>query len=273
MNCQEALNLLYDIIDKEASEIDIGQVKEHLSHCHDCSGIYRLERSVNELIRERLKHQETTPRLDSLKSRILSELDEIDRANRPFDQTKKKQSEATPQPAFRLGLILTIAACVIVVLGAFLIGKNVFSDHAAYLPLEQAHWAAVENLESHRNDAVTAAALSNVQQSLSYDLVDRVRSFVLVGGSIDTIDDIPLAHFVYHNDNRVVSVFVIDAALITLPDDLIETLVSRNGVQFYDHHCRGCRLVYHRVGNALIVTATAQPDIELLEFVPDRNPV
>ena len=273
MNCQEALNLIYDIIDKEASEIDIRQVEEHLSHCHDCSGVYRVERSVNELIRERLKHQEATPRLDSLKSKILSELDEIDRANRPFDQTKKKQSEVTPLRAFRLGRTLAIAASVIVVLGAFFIGKNIFHDHVAYLPLEQAHWAAADNLNTYRNDAVTATALSNVQQALSYDLVDRVNSFVLVGGSIDTIDDIPLAHFVYHNDNRIVSVFVIDAALITLPDDLMETLVSRNGLQFYDHNCRGCRLVYHRVGNALIVTATTQPDIELLEFVPDRNPV
>lgn len=273
MNCQEALNLLYDIIDKEASEIDIRQVEEHLSHCHDCSGIYRVERSVNELIRERLRHEEASPRLESLKSRILTELDEIDCANTPFDQSKKKRSEVTPLRAFRLGRTLAIAAAVIVVFGAFFVGKSVFSDHAAYLPLEQAHWAVADNLDTYRNDAVTATTLSSVQQALSYDLVDRVNSFTLVGGNTETINDIPLAHFVYHNDNRVVSVFVIDAALITLPDDLIETLVSRNGVQFYDHHCRGCRLVYHRVGNALIVTATTQPDVELLEFVPDRNPV
>ena len=32
MNCQEALDLLYDIIDKEASEIDTQEVKRHLDH-------------------------------------------------------------------------------------------------------------------------------------------------------------------------------------------------------------------------------------------------
>lgn len=273
MNCQEALNLLYDIIDREASEIDIKQVEEHLGHCHDCSGVYRLEHSVNELIRERLTHQEATPRLDSLKSKILLELDAIDCANRPPEPVKKKFSEATARPTFLLGRTLAIAASVIVVLGAIFLGKSVFSDHAAYLPLEQANWADAENLDSHRNDAVTAATLAGVQQTLSYDLVDRVNSFTLVGGHTETIDNIPLAHFVYHNENRIVSVFVIDAALMSLPDDLLETLVTRNGIEFYDHNCRGCRLVYHRVGEALIVTATTQRDIDLLDFVPDRGPV
>jgi anti-sigma factor (TIGR02949 family) len=273
MNCQEALNLLYDIIDKEASEIDIRQVEEHLSHCHDCSGIYRLERSVNELIRERLKHEQVTPRLDTLKSKVLSELDAIDCANRPPEQLKKKLPETTAPPAFPLGRILTIAASVIVVLGAIFVVKKIFSDHAAYLSLEEAHWAAVDNLSTYRNDAVTASTLVSTQQALSYDLVDHVNSFTLVGGHAETIDNIPLTHFVYHNENRVVSVFVIDANLLTLPDDLLETLVMHDGIEFYDHNCRGCRLVYHRVGNALIVTATTHRDIELLDFVPDRNPV
>jgi len=273
MNCQEALNLLYDIIDREASEIDIKQVEEHLSHCHDCTGVYRFENSVNELIRERLKRQDVTPRLDSLKPKILSELDAIDCANRPPDPVKKKLPDAAVLPTFRLGRTLAVAASVIVVLGAIFVGKSVFSEHAAYLPLEQAHWTDSENLDSQRNDAVTAAALAGVRQTLSYDLVDRVNSFTLVGGHTETIDNIPLAHFIYHNENHIVSVFVIDAALMTLPDDLLETLVTRNGIDFYDHNCRGCRLVYHRVGNALIVTATTQRDIDLLDFVPDRNPV
>jgi anti-sigma factor (TIGR02949 family) len=83
MNCQEALSLLYDIIDREASEIDVREVEEHLRNCKDCSGVYRLERSVNELVQEKLSHQKATPRLDSLKAKVLSELDQIDCDNRP----------------------------------------------------------------------------------------------------------------------------------------------------------------------------------------------
>jgi hypothetical protein len=273
MNCQEALNLLYDIIDKEASEIDIRQVEEHLRHCHDCSGIYRVERSVNELIRERLAHQDVTPRLDSLRTKILSELDAIDCEAGASEPPKKKLSESPAPTGFGLGRIMAIAASVIVIVGAFIVGKTIFNDHQAYLPFEEAHWVAAENLDPYRDAAITTTALAATRQALAYDLVDQVGSFVLVGGHAESVDDVPVTHFVYHNETRVVSVFVIDAGLLTLPDDLLETLVVRNGIEFYDHNCRGCRLVYHRVGDALIVTATTEHDIELLDFVPDRNPV
>lgn len=78
MNCQEALNLLYDIIDDEASEIDVRGVEEHLSHCHDCAEVYKIERSVSGLIQERLRHKKPTPRFHALKSKVLRQLDEVD---------------------------------------------------------------------------------------------------------------------------------------------------------------------------------------------------
>ena len=78
MNCQEALSLLYDIIDSEASEIDINQVEKHLGNCHDCSGIYELEHSVNKLIQEKIANREPTPCLAKLKETILHQLNKID---------------------------------------------------------------------------------------------------------------------------------------------------------------------------------------------------
>ncbi|RKX23560.1 MAG: hypothetical protein DRP45_10300 [Candidatus Zixiibacteriota bacterium] len=81
MNCQEALSLLYDIIDKEASEIDVAQVQEHLNRCRDCAGIYKIEESISRLIQEKLKHKEPTPCFDVLKSNVLQQLDDIDAEN------------------------------------------------------------------------------------------------------------------------------------------------------------------------------------------------
>ena len=75
MNCQEALNLLYDIIDKEASEIDTEQVQEHLSRCRHCSEIYRVEKSVNALLRAKMQTSSPEKCVDALKSRVLGELD------------------------------------------------------------------------------------------------------------------------------------------------------------------------------------------------------
>lgn len=78
MNCQEALNLLHDVIDNEASEFDVQQIREHLKNCEDCDGVYRLEQAVDELLRARLENSEPSPQLSSLKAKVLSRLDEID---------------------------------------------------------------------------------------------------------------------------------------------------------------------------------------------------
>jgi len=43
MNCQEALSLLYDVIDKEASQIDIKEVQKHLDCCQDCLKRFQVE--------------------------------------------------------------------------------------------------------------------------------------------------------------------------------------------------------------------------------------
>ena len=78
MNCQEALNLLYDIIDKEASEIDTQQVQEHLSRCRHCSEIYKVEKSVNALLKAKMQASSPAPCVDALKLRVLNELDAVD---------------------------------------------------------------------------------------------------------------------------------------------------------------------------------------------------
>ena len=78
MNCQEALDLVYGIIDNEASEIDAQQVRDHLKSCKDCDGVYRVEQAVTELLRARLENQKANPQLASLKAKVLSRLDEID---------------------------------------------------------------------------------------------------------------------------------------------------------------------------------------------------
>ena len=74
MNCQEALDLLYDIIDKEASDIDTQQVQEHLNHCRDCFEKYKVEGAVHDFIKAKLDSDTPGPRLDTLKSRILTRL-------------------------------------------------------------------------------------------------------------------------------------------------------------------------------------------------------
>jgi anti-sigma factor (TIGR02949 family) len=275
MNCQEALSLLYDVIDKEASEIDAQQVAEHLRRCDDCAGKYHLEQSIHELLQAKLQNQDASPEIDSIKAKVLSQLDEIDRCNQARPGRSEKTAETEPGGSFRMGRLLAIAAAVIVTVTAGYFGLRAFDDHAVYIPMEQAHWDAEENTQAYASAVHTSLARSEVQEKLQFDIRPVVDEFNLVGGQLEKIDGHDVAHFVYRNENlnNVVSVFVIDAASMPLPDDLVATMVTRNGVDFYDHNCRGCRLVYHRTGNALVVTATTESSLDLLDFVPDRDPV
>ncbi len=78
MNCQEALSLLYDVIDREASEIDMAMVQEHLGRCKDCAGVYEVEEAISRLIVERARNSEPSEHAAALKAKVLLQLDQID---------------------------------------------------------------------------------------------------------------------------------------------------------------------------------------------------
>jgi anti-sigma factor (TIGR02949 family) len=273
MTCQEALNLLYDIIDKEASQIDIHQVKAHLANCRDCAGVYRVETAVNELVRERLNHPEQTPRLEVLKTRVLNQLDDIDRQMQTAPGGNPNSAGFALRSLPRPGRILAIAASVIIVLGAVYFGNEFLRHQQVYVPLEKCHCQMADNLHTYRDPSVAFAAASTVQDQMGYELEPRVFDLDLVGAQIDVVAGVEMAHFVYANEEVVVSVFVADASQFQIPDGLLESGIDRHNLTFYDHNCRGCRLVFHKIGNAVVITASTEREMELLDFVPGRGTI
>ena len=53
MTCEEALRKLYEVIDKEASEIDQREVKAHLEHCRSCMARYQFEEMFKTFVVEK----------------------------------------------------------------------------------------------------------------------------------------------------------------------------------------------------------------------------
>jgi anti-sigma factor (TIGR02949 family) len=259
MNCQDALDLLYDIIDREASEIDTQKVREHLENCRDCFEVYRLEQSVQEFINEKVKQAAPTPKAEHLKSKILERLDEIDGEN---------PSRRQPR-FFRLTTrTLVAAASLILLVGAGLLLAAFYRHAGTYIPLEKAHSSVSESLDTYSDPGATSRIISAVHQEHAYDLLPAVADFQLIGGHSEEIDGVQIAHFVYASDDKLVSVFVAPADEYDIPPDLLESGVERHSLTFFDHHCRGCRLVFHRVGSLIIITASTDRDVELLDFVP-----
>ncbi|HVP07694.1 MAG TPA: zf-HC2 domain-containing protein [Candidatus Acidoferrum sp.] len=263
MNCQEALNLLYDIIDKQASEIDTRQVKEHLEKCKHCAGVYKVESAVQDFISEKMSHRDATPKLESLKTKILDTLDTIDtEAGRPAKRRRPPFSSLT--------LTLAAAAFIVITIGAGLLLAGFYKHNQLFVPLEQAHWYAGKEMAEFQNSDETSKTLAHLASDLNYEPMSSVTGFTLVGGHTEKILGVEMTHLLYTAGDKNISVFVAPADRYQIPDDLKKEEVDRNNIRFFDHNCRGCRLVYHRIGNAIVITATTDRTVELLDFVPDH---
>ncbi len=260
MNCQEALKLLYEIVDKEASQIDTLEVQKHLDHCQDCLKKFQIEESLQALVKEKLKAVSDLPRIDHLKAKVLLQLEQLDCAQ--IETSQRSFPFKTPVVA------LAAAASVILLIGASFWGKGLYDHYTEYIPLERVHWAAADDIKGVSDQNGTQAALAGVGGDFNLTFLNDLKGLSLVGARIEEIKGQKVPHFVYNNGDQTVSVFVFASDKLTLPDDLLKTRVDVDGRCYFDHNCRGCRLVYHKEGNAMIITATTDHTFDLLDFNP-----
>jgi len=259
MNCQEALDLLYDIIDKEASDIDTQQVQTHLKKCRDCFEKYRLESSIHEFIHAKLRDDKPAASLERLQSKVSARLDQVDR----------EECGSKAGSPYRLAFITVAAAAMLVlVIGGAGIVSDYITHTNTYAPIEQAHFAMAESSSNTDSEFTAESTISLMVAQTGYELQLNVREFVLTGGKIEEILGVEMNHLVYTNGATTVSVFVAPADQFSIPDDLLETKTVRGDLELFDHNCPACRLVYHLTGSVVIVTATTDRSIELLDFIP-----
>lgn len=264
MNCQEALSLLYDILDKEADEIDVAEVKDHISRCSDCGNIYRLEEALQRFLDEKLTVQknDNPSGLENLKQRVATELDRQDRqavtkvARRPFDLAART---------------LALAASLVLLLTATFYLSGWYKHHRDYHALESIHEQAVLDLSGYANDNHTSTARAMLAEEFAYELRDAVGDYRLIGGEIVDIDDVSTCHFVYTSQDNVVSVFVCNCSARDIPEDAKSNGFKTADMVLYDLVCPGCRLCYHQLGRALIVTASSDTTVDLHQFIPGKS--
>jgi anti-sigma factor (TIGR02949 family) len=261
MNCQEALSLLYEVLDKEASQVDTQEIKQHLDRCHHCFERYQIEGALHEFVLERARSMPSPERLESLKSRILTTIDQI---------SETHTAPAKKKSANLIFVSLSVAASLFIVIGVYLLSSLLYRHHETYAPLENAHWSATESLKPGQMAVATNLAAS-VATDLRYQIEPAVGSFQLIGGKTETVEGVSTSHFLYQKGDEFVSVFVMAAGDYPIPEDLLKNKIEKNGFTLFDHNCRGCRLVYHVVGDALVVTATNERNIELLDFFPGHS--
>jgi mycothiol system anti-sigma-R factor len=67
INCQDCASALNSYIDRELSDDDIVQVRQHLDECGGCLHVYQFEESLRRLVRVRCQEQGAP---ESLRTRI-----------------------------------------------------------------------------------------------------------------------------------------------------------------------------------------------------------
>lgn len=259
MNCQEALNLLYDVIDKEASQIDVKEVQKHLDQCQDCLKKFQIEESLQAIVKERLKAASDIPKIDQLKSKVLAQLEQIDSTlGRP-----ERNALLFRMPA----VALAIAASGILLIGAAYWGKGLYDHYSEYIPIERAHWSAADNIDNFSDQNNTREAMTDLGKQ-GFTILDTINGLSLVGGRMEEIKGFRVSHFLYSNGQQAISLFAFPKDAIELADDLLKTRVTIGGNCYLDHNCRGCRLVYHSERESMFITATVDHSYDLLSFNP-----
>jgi hypothetical protein len=167
-----------------------------------------------------------------------------------------------------------MAASLVLVIGAAFLVSDFYKHDVFYAALEKAHLAVDDEQELYQDSGITATSMGRINDDLHYAVSKSVNSFEMSGGRLEDIMGTQMAHFVFHSDDdKCVSVFVADAESFEIPDNLQGNAVTIGGFTYYDHNCRGCRLVYHRIGNAIIITASSNRNVDLLNFVPGSGTI
>jgi mycothiol system anti-sigma-R factor len=90
INCRDCANALNTYIDRELSDDDIVQVRQHLEACGGCLHLYQFEESVRRLVRVRCQQQGAP---DSLRTKITLSL-EMER--------KRQEQRRRPTPRVQI---------------------------------------------------------------------------------------------------------------------------------------------------------------------------
>lgn len=272
MNCRDALALLYDILDKEASEVDTQKVEEHIKSCGSCSEIYRVEGEINRFLKARMTNKPAESAHDKLTTKIRSLLDQED-GRAPFVDSGSTAGKVRPLKLPRTAhYIAAAAALVLMVWGAFVLSE--FVDHyRTYYDLESAHFAAVESAMQFASAEETEAALAECRRLFDCAPGESCSGLTLIGGKLTEMKGAPVGHFVYSKGETTISLYIAPAENLQIPNELHDYQLVSGDHTFFDHHCRGCRLVYRQVGNAVIIAATEDHAFDLLKFTPETGAI
>jgi len=257
MTCEEALRKLYEVIDKEASEIDTQEVQEHLRHCRSCMARYQFEDLFKTFVIEKAS---SPAKSEFLKGKIISQIQHLD--ENP-DSDKNRGTFLTNPFRFRSVFVAVAAALVLCVMAAFASAK--FYRHKVFIyPFEKTHMAVhsmVPEKIPHNTEAVSKFLNGDMQLAVN----DLGNGYSMIGCCFDEVQGRKFAHLRYKNGHTHVSLFVGKKDGVNLPDFDKELADS---IEYFHRDCKECQVMYWEMGDAVVVAVTDDKQAELKAFLP-----
>ncbi len=254
MTCEEALKLLYDVIDKEASEYDVKRVKEHLNNCKDCMSRYQFEEMFKTFVVDKASSQSKSRQL---KSSIL----------RTIETSERHPRRITGGP-FRFGMVVAAAAVALVlcIVAAFSVAK--FYRHRVDIyPFEKSHMnGVVSNINpalSPVTDLVTARNF--LANDMHYNFNSDISGLCLIGVEMEEVLGHQFVHLHYFDGTDQISLFIGHAEGVDLPD-FEKRVIS--GVEYFKHVCRECQVIYWLENGTISIAVTENKNVDLTPLIP-----
>jgi len=254
MTCEEALRRLYDVIDKEASEIDVKEVQEHLAHCENCMARYEFEAMFKTFVHDKAS---TTAKADDLRNRILNRIDDAD----------EKPSGFFRRPFRYQAVILAAAAALVLCVVAAFSVAGYYRYHTFIEPFEQSHMAGVH--EYHANpvpepggNPCDPEVLAFIRSSIPVSVNDSIPGYVMVGSCLDNIQNNRFAHLTFAHGQSMVSLFVGNSDNVSLPGF---EQVTVDGSDYYRYTCENCQIMYWKEGSMIMIAVSEDKTLPLPE--------
>jgi mycothiol system anti-sigma-R factor len=249
MTCEEALRLLYDVIDKESSQIDSEKVKEHLNGCRHCMARYEFEAMFKTFVVDKAASKTKS---DQLRNKILSRLEDAER-------NPETISAKPARNKYRL-FFLSAAALIVFVVAALSV-TQMYRHQTFVYPFEKNHLDG--NADSGGNPD-TGLAMSSLINALSADyslkLTENVLDYNLIKAGFDNIENRNFMHLHYLVGDAPVSVYIGRDDNLSLRD--FKKMVYA-GHEYFQHICARCQVIYWRLGDKIIVAVSANKEAEL----------
>ena len=259
MTCEQALRLLYDVIDKEASEYDVKRVEEHLHHCKDCMSRYQFEEMFKAFVVDKASAKSKS---DQLKSSILKSIE--------VSRTHPRRAHGGP---FRFGLVIaaSVVALVLCIVAAFSVA-DFYRHKTQVYPFEKSHFDGVVARVDAASIPVSSlvSARNFLSNDMHYDFDSEIPGFSLIGAEIENVLGHPFVHLRYLTGTNQVSLFIGSSEHGALPD-FDQAIIS--GVEYFKHVCRQCQVIYWIENGTISIAVTENKEIDLTPLIPKERSI